>query len=144
MTAQELRIGNLVKFGDNLCVVRAIFLTHFRCVNVETGIDYGESIRVNYEPIPLTEDLILNSSAGFEKISDDGIPTYETDYDCPKPDGVYGHRILFRIMKHDFGYWFILEYQDTKRGINLGTFYYFHQLQNIWQDLTGNELTFKK
>lgn len=69
MKANELRIGNLVSFKNadfNICKVRAIYLTHFTAVNIATGIDYGDSIRTNYQPIPLTEDILVK--AGCTKV----------------------------------------------------------------------------
>jgi hypothetical protein len=66
--ANELRIGNLVSFKNadyNVCRVQSIFITHFRAVNIENGVDYGDSLRTKYQPIPLTEEWLLKF--GFQR-----------------------------------------------------------------------------
>lgn len=69
--AQDLRIGNLLIVGgmERLVFVSAIFRTHFRCED-KNGISFEESIRVNYLPIPLTEEMLLK--VGFEKHHPEG------------------------------------------------------------------------
>jgi len=159
MTAQELkptdlRLWNLIDIcpfiGEKGIAEIVEILAD--SLTVKINDKYQQVLFDDCKPIPLTQNLILKCSAEFEKTSDTefenknngGYPIYETDYDCPKPDGVPGHRLIFRIMKHDFGWFFILERNEDKQGLNIGTFYYFHQLQNILKDLTGNELTLNK
>ena len=56
---KELRIRNLLMYGDKLVEVSAIFRSHFNCESID-GISYGNSIQSNFEPIPLTKEWLLN------------------------------------------------------------------------------------
>lgn len=63
--ASELRIGNVFMVGgiDRMVFVSAIFKTHFRCEDKDR-ISFEESIRVNYFPVGLSEEILLK--VGFE------------------------------------------------------------------------------
>lgn len=49
---------------ERLVFVSAIFKTHFRCQDMD-GISFEESIRCNYIPIPLSEEILLK--VGFDQ-----------------------------------------------------------------------------
>jgi len=64
----ELRIGNvLFQPGYDIYIkVTSIFNTHYRCSGLTNGIDYEDSIRRNYQPVPITPEIL--ERCGFEKI----------------------------------------------------------------------------
>jgi hypothetical protein len=68
MKASEFRIGNwlLIPGLNKYLKVVAIFNSHFRCED-SNCISYEESIRVNYQPIPLTPEILVK--CGFENKS---------------------------------------------------------------------------
>jgi hypothetical protein len=126
METKELRIGNLFFIpGLNRYVkVSAIFKTHFRCEDYD-GISFEESIRTNYNPIPLTPEILVK--AGFENKSS------TTDYIFE-----YGNFIIGGTRKRLFpSVWGEDGLQDYGDLIE-----YVHQLQNLYFALTGKELTF--
>ena len=118
MKANELRIGNLVEFGNGK-------ITHVGDILSRTiySKDRKYIIDVNYaKPIQLTEEWLLK----------------------------------FGFVKWFYG-WCLSDFciQDNEDGsfilsINLGeyeagnSFYYVHQLQNLYFALTGEELTIKE
>lgn len=119
MKASELRVGNYINdMFNGRCEVRGITENGIWIRN--NGSPAPETV---FNPIPLTEELLI--SAGFEKedMADLGIHVYipisETaDYCLNWSGGTI---------------W--LEQHDT--GIKL-----VHQLQNLYFSLTGEELTF--
>lgn len=115
---QELQIGNLFNVAgiDRLVRVTAIFRTYFRCEDKD-GVMFDESLRINYTPIPLTEEWLMK--AGFVK------PRYQKYYI------LNGVRIRW---DNNLEYWEVHQFylkQDMK---------YLHQLQNLYFALTGEEL----
>jgi hypothetical protein len=66
MKAYELRIGNylFVPGIDREVIVSAIFKSHYVCEDSD-GIRFDESVRINYQPISLTEEWLLKF--GFER-----------------------------------------------------------------------------
>ena len=114
VTINELRLNNLLKRGEDVVIVSAIFRSHFNCVNQESGIDYGNNHQNNYQPIPLTEEWLLKF--GFQ----------DRFLLCDN------HKIDYEITERsEIIFWL------NENGINLE---FVHQLQNLYFALTGEEL----
>ena len=120
---KELRLENLLWLpGINRFVkVSAIFKTHFRCQDFD-GISFDESIRVNYQPVELTPDIL--EAAGFDS----------ENYMFIKD--VFDSRIA---ICYDYG--------DRQCGVGFSQRHMFwtnckhlHQLQNLYWCLCGQEL----
>jgi hypothetical protein len=120
MKSNELRIGNLYnQFGNIESVNWAILKT----------LEEAPIEQIWCKPIPLTEEWLLKF--GFELNSDEG--------DCKFYEkGKYGIRwvdgdefYFYLIMNYRDEYWILKEIYDV------------HKLQNIWLDLTDEELTMK-
>jgi hypothetical protein len=124
MKANELRIGNcLFVLGiDREVIVSAIFKTHYVCEDYN-GIRFEESLRINYHPIPLTEEWLLKF--GFEKTMS---WTYVKDL-------VGKLKLVYYLGEKGWSIGF-KSYSDFP---NLK---YVHQLQNLYFALTGEELTY--
>lgn len=123
MEARDLRVGNLVSYENaefNVCKVQTVFLTHFRATNIDTGVCYGNSLRINYKPIPLSEEWLLKF--GFEKSSPYWIKASSGFYFGIFPDG-------------NLMYLFSEELMTPIKCKHV------HQLQNLYFALTGQELT---
>ena len=138
---KELRIRNLLMYGDKLVEVSAIFRSHFNCESMD-GISYGNSIQSNFKPIPLTEEWLLNF--GFVKyqfmngyfintiFGDLMIQFYKTEI----------HLFFTKISYDSQG----MKFNGRKFINNNKSFTdckYVHQLQNLYFSLTGKELTIK-
>jgi hypothetical protein len=118
MEANELRIGNLLMYGSRMAVVSAIFKSHFKCESLEQ-ICFGNSIQSNFQPIPLTPEIL--EKCGFEKRK-------------TRLGAIIYH-------KGDFVFNEIM-HLSWKQG-NVIEIKHLHQLQNLYFALTGEELTFK-
>lgn len=119
---KELRLENLLWLpGINRFVkVSAIFKTHFRCQDFD-GISFDESIRVNYQPVELTPDIL--EAAGCKKDVIDGWNLW-----------VNGNLFVIRKLVSSNGY-----------TISVGDYClcdmeYLHTFQNAYNLLTGQEL----
>ena len=126
MKANELRIGNclFVPGVHREVIVSAIFKTHYVCEDYN-GIRFEESLRINYQPIPLKEEWLLKF--GFEKINNDVFRIVQNDnFKSPFSIAFDNINNLFKIAFQ--GYWYHCKYV--------------HQLQNIYFALTGEELTY--
>jgi hypothetical protein len=107
MKASELRIGNLVMDGKDIEQVNARM------------IDMLVKIEADFDPIPLTEEWLLNLGLTDLKRKNEkhfkfNDFVYVLDYGCVTYNGV------------------IISRQDIK---------YVHQLQNLYFALTGEKLT---
>lgn len=116
MKAEDLRIGNCVKYLGEITIVNSISGIETTYVStLKSGIMPINS----FQPIPLTEELLLK--CGFEYV---------------KP---YGYRmILGCFIKDDLetnGYYF------RWNGQTLKLIHYVHDLQNLYFALTNQELT---
>lgn len=119
MKANELRIGNYVKFGNNICKVYEINNINYYARNEKTD----ESLKSSWaeiEPIPLTEEWLLKF--GYELTP---LRTYL------QPNS--GNFIWF---------------EKGMKCVIAGEFYvpilkYVHQLQNLYFALTNEELIIK-
>jgi hypothetical protein len=116
--SKELRLDNYLFLGGyNIYVkVSSIFNTHYKCRD-ERGIDYGESVRTNYQPIELTPEIL--EAAGFEL--DFGGTWYRLKY--------------FAVCFIDTGV--AIEIKNIMFG---NAPKYLHQLQNLYFALCGEEL----
>ena len=124
---EDLRIGNLVSHGVSVCRVTSIFISHFRATNIVTNIDHGDSIRTNYNPIPLTEKILL-------------------DCGCKKrPEGFIGFKIFagtyleINISKKRT----IIFLEDGSKCVDLKHNGFLHEFQNTIYSLTKTELIIK-
>lgn len=127
MKANELRVGNLVSYHENISVVHGI-----------TDPDYGNGIHIHYEhtcigcdekliePIPLTEELLLKF--GFEEYGDIHDNFMYKDWIWYSL-----HAKCIDIRKGELQPWTLIPLSIK----------YVHQLQNLYFALTGDELTIK-
>ena len=134
MKANELRIGNLVKYDNRIFKIDSIS-TVFPTLNTdEFGIgvvDYN-----NIEPIPLTEDWLLKF--GFENNKRANANRYFKE-------GIYPRSFAFQFYKNGrVDFW----YSDFNVGnlnrIKYNLLEYVHQLQNLYFALTGKELEYEQ
>lgn len=131
MKASELRIGNFLNYKntDDLAIVEIIHGKHFDCRD-EYGIFTPNG---NYEPIPLTEEWLINFGMEYT----DGFSS--------------SRRLYFNTHEYDLSQVTYNEKEGLLRFSNghpKGTsliphIKYVHQLQNLYFALTGEELTIK-
>lgn len=124
LRAQDLRIGNIffIPGIERYVKVCSIFKTHFKCEDLN-GVMFEESIRINYQPIPLTEEILLK--CGFIKLDKEDY-FYILQYDMNLKIGEDLKLIA----------WYDLALNNVKIK-------YLHQLQNLYFALTGSELNVK-
>lgn len=136
---QELRLDNLLKRGDDIVVVSAIFRSHFNCDNYENGIDYGNNHQNNYQPIPLTEEWLLK--LGFEHTKTDA-PMWINSF-CINIPARWGNRLVIEAKVEDSEYGGIEAYLilTHARALRVEKKYrYVHEVQNLYYALTQTEL----
>jgi hypothetical protein len=122
MKAQELRIGNVISpLGKGVTVVEGISTWD----DLIQSSNFAERSIDDFEPIPLTEEIFLNFGAKEAVISDDYL---EIDNE------VIG--ILFKIETKEVGFYADGDFRCIKH------IKYVHQLQNLYFELTGEELVF--
>ncbi len=119
MKANELRIGNLITIdsltdgSSNIVVCDTFHL-----------IEMNNTIKYQYNPIPLTEEWLIKF--GFDyKIKSDYCKWYLWSKETQKGIELY---------EEDYGYIF-------NEDVNIK---HVHQLQNLYFALTGEELTIKE
>lgn len=129
MEARELRIGNLIRqvdyvTGETICIRTVTSINKEGYLNVKSkGIENIKSqLLKSFEPIPLTEEILLK--CGFDKYSDH---SNEITY-LSKDSGYF-------IQVYDNSVYFGLNYEDYRKEVK-----YLHQLQNLYFALTGQEL----
>ena len=134
MKPNELRIGNIVLKDDE-----EIIVDPYDMINLQTYDLINVPIELNeYSPIPLTEEWLIK--LGFTNMENICWQRYVQKKWVNFDNGFF----FFRVMKHSFAWWFILEDEtNTERGINMGDIQYIHELQNLYFALTGEELTQK-
>jgi len=115
----ELRLGNFLKYGDDIITVTSIFRSHFICERLN-GVIIGNNHQNNFQPIPLTPDTI--SKCTSLKLVDSN-----EWWDCYQSENG----------------WYIAYAKHTEAlaGIKAGNFYqgngfrkvdYIHDLQNLY------------
>lgn len=126
MKVSEVRIGNLVKFGNQICKVYEINNSNFYVRNEE--IDESlKSTWANIEPIPLTEEWLLKF--GFDETKEMEDFFSKTKYKL--------------LTKGALTFW----YYPMWNGIENKNYEHIknvHQLQNLYFALTNEELTLKQ
>lgn len=117
ITANELRIGNWVYYGQSIRPITAIKESPSRkCVGVDNMLTDFAVI----QPIPLTPEIL--EKAGFRKKANEY--TYDTET----------FNLILTHEKEDWFYW-------NHSGLMIDpSFKYVHQLQNLYFALTGEEL----
>lgn len=128
---KELRLENLLWLpGINRFVkVSAIFKTHFRCQDFD-GISFDESIRVNYQPVELTPDILEAAGFGVNKDNSFGY--------INENEGILIE--LGDFYEDDGRAVFYYNLPDTDNSTCIAYCKYLHQLQNLYYCLTGEEL----
>ena len=129
ITAQELRLKNVLTHGDTVVYVDAIFPTHFIC-ETEEGISRGNSLQANFTPIPLSPEIL--EKCGF-KIG---------GYDFLFWDNGKIELAGLNWADADIPEYQFVNFRYSDNGIV--SIYYLHQLQNLYYSLTGEELIFKQ
>jgi hypothetical protein len=128
MKTNELREGNLFYHDKN----KINYGTHIVCEITKNGIVNEHSVLIPYnevEPIPLTEEWLLCFGAEYShKVLD--IKMYQL--------GLY----FIAIRKE--GFRFIKKSTNTGAYEPLKDLYFAHELQNIYHDLTNEELKLKQ
>lgn len=133
MKANELRIGNLVKKGNDLCTVKGYYDNLF-IVEDNEKIEFKSNVFDNIKPIPLIEEWLLKF--GFEKFK-----------------GKLGD--VYCLIRNEFEIYFKIEHWnhiECKDSIYFNNWFikytihphkieYIHQLQNLYFALNGQELT---
>lgn len=123
MKASELRIGNLVKKGNDLCTVKGYYDNLFIVEDTEK-IEFKSNVFDNLKPIPLTEEWLLKFGFVKSKVS--------SQFDKEKLTIQIANELEYHKKgRVYFNSWAILESQPK----------YVHELQNIFFALTGEELT---
>jgi len=123
--ANELRIGNYLHYRDKESFLEVVSLgSRFETIN-ERGLLYGSDDIEEYNPIPLTEEILLK--CGFEK----------TKYN-------------FYIKRYNSKHYLLTNFNKgyTEMCVNKicggqAVTKYLHQLQNLYFALTGEELEIK-
>lgn len=130
MKATELRIGNLVlvkgKFIGEISELREVTIS----INGNSGVFTYEDI----EPIPLTEEWLVK--LGFEKRFDTegcNLWDYESEMQKSWANRGQGFFCLANFIG-DHGFWLDLQSRRTIRCV--------HELQNLFNSITGEELTY--
>ena len=112
MKASELRIGNLVKDGNDF---EKVTIYHLDCLSIG---------RCEFDPIPLTEEWLEKSE----------LKRHHYDYYCDTfmLREIDGNEWIVKYYPEDMG---------SAKLINKGIILkYVHQLQNLYFALTGEEL----
>jgi hypothetical protein len=138
----ELRIGNWVKLGDINGKVKSIYSSHFQ-VDDERSVSLGNSLQINFKPIPLTEEILLK--CGFEKVITKG--DFDAGFDDEVTYGLEYKREFYLSYCDDFsvGIFSSKKASNDELGIciPIESARYLHQLQNLFFTLTGEELEIK-
>lgn len=121
--AKDLRIGNCVQISGEIGEV--VEITQNGCLKIKTEKEYISAPIERFDTIPLTKEI-------FDQVSND-IDGLVNDY------GLESHFCVY--MGEDCEVYLF----GNEGSIHLPHIKAFHQLQNIWRDLTGDqELTLKQ
>ena len=130
MKANELRIGNFISYRDEkILKVSSIGDCGLRTCNVN-GITSGSDCIDDYQPIPLTPEILVLNSFG-EDNNGHFLLDLQTDYleIIPMKDGFYP---MYGQKRETSG--------DSDNLVTLNRIDSVHQLQNLYFALTGEEL----
>jgi|SRR3990172_8875486 len=122
---KDLRIGNLLLHKGKIVDVTEITNYGRICVTDEKIVTEVK----NCEPIPLTEDWLLK--AGFEKL--EKVNRYFKYIVACEPKNLDYRQFAVDFRKGKFIF-------NIRNGFEIK---YLHQLQNLYRDLTGNDLIFE-
>lgn len=134
MKIEELRVGNYVKYissENDYCEITGVLSDdNGGNVYVNAVMPFDATLE-DIEPIPLTEVILIK--LGFEHIKECETYVIETSKDTFLVIDKQEEKGL-RITIQEFG-----DYVVLKEGCS-----HLHQLQNLYFDLTGEELKLKK
>lgn len=140
MKAQELRIGNYVKSGNQNCYINFFLgrdMADLEVIGFEYTDDNHEEFISKLQPITLTEEWLVKF--GFVDYSCH-VNYYEK---CIKSDIPSKHVVVrFGRQRNYFTFFNHSECNFTDMQF-LRELEYVHQLQNLYFALTGDELTLK-
>lgn len=131
LTAQELRIDNLVMNGLNIVPIKSIHTESFLKNKITVYVELNKNLRHyclnidEIEPIPLTEEWLLKF--GFTK--------KENKQYWYKDDSMLRFALLDGCLHCSIG--------DDKNGVLYNRLYSVHQLQNLFYAVNNTELTIK-
>ena len=130
MEAKELRIGNLVNYGVNVCPIKSIHTESVLKNEASVYIELNQKLNHycvkldEIQPIPLTEEWLVKF--GFNEIN----------------FSYYFENIELYFQRSYQSYFFKFGFEpNEKKAIQIK---YVHQLQNLYFALTGEELTLKQ
>lgn len=136
MTPQELRTGNLVYLIDEIAEVQQVDKNGHIVLRRDGCIAEGEDLSSGHvQPIPITEGWLLELgficvdevNRGFTKVMNEHL---KEKFYCSPVDGVCA-LVSELITYQDF----ILNNRRVKAV---------HELQNLWKEITGEELQIKE
>jgi len=136
MKAAQLRLGNLVKYGENIVPIKSIHTESVLKNEVTVNVELNEKIRnlcvyiYEIEPIPLTEDWLVK--LGFRKNQN------SEKYFLPIQN------IKCEIHAERFRGVIVLEIHNHVMPIIPETESSVHGLQNLYFALTGKEINYKQ
>ena len=139
MKTNELRLGNLVMYNNQIVKTTGLHYDMFECGNPddENWMCTGRISEV--QPIGLTEEVLLN--IGFKKEERMSSILYYLDYEINEDEYIRVRYVIYNskalpLLRITSPSPIILEGNElTKRGIK-----YLHQLQNAYYLLTNEEL----
>lgn len=125
---KELRIGNYLKCGEEVGVVKMIAERGFQ-VDSKNGVTLGNSLWSDFSHIPLTEEILIK--AGFENGRVEGL--FSLWVEKTEPNNIAYRK--FNLQLNDGRFYF-----NIRPGLEIN---YLHHLQNLYFALTGKELEIK-
>lgn len=131
LKVEDLRIGNVLFYGDRIAEVSSVYRTHFVCEESKTRVVFGNSIQNNFQPIPITEEWLIKFGFTFTNGYDEKGLSYKSFYKFTKVDG---------FTKGVSG---MLNIKSIINPVSISThshIQYVHQLQNLYFSLTNEEL----
>jgi len=139
INANELRINNLLRYGNIICKVTEIEQFSYRVIDDE-GISY-KNTWADITPIPLTEDWLIRFGFTIVKEVVSSLTEFllKDIYKGLKTAHIGENPVtddyLFALKSNGDNWYFQNKFHTIK---------YVHQLQNLYFCLTGEELTLKE